>query len=170
MGWDDERIAERKNEERKWGGEMESIKWDQYKRGEKICWVYAALDFLYYVLNGIGKVGVVNLCILLGQAVFLSFIYHGYSWAWYYRLVTGGILFAKGSIQLLILAWEWYWMIYAYSQSWIIITGLMSVIAVIQFPLLFIKMDMRYFSKIRGLARKGKLSEEVLEKVRKGNY
>ena len=32
MDWDDERIAERKNEERKWGGEMESIKWKKKKR------------------------------------------------------------------------------------------------------------------------------------------
>ena len=82
---------------------------------------------------------------------------------------SGGILFAKGCFELLLLVFEGDWMIYAYSPSRLVITGLKSVIAVIQF-LLVIKKDLRYFSHIRGLARKEELSEEAAEKIEKGDY
>lgn len=148
---------------------MEPIQWNQYKRGEKIFWIYAALDILYFGLNGFGKGGIEILCTVIWQIILLNFIYYGYSWVLYCMMAAGGILFAKGCFELLLLVFEGDWMIYAYSPSRLVITGLKSVIAVIQF-LLVIKKDLRYFSHIRGLARKEELSEEAAEKIEKGDY
>lgn len=69
---------------------MEPIQWNQYKRGEKIFWIYAALDILYFGLNGFGKGGIEILCTVIWQIILLNFIYYGYSWVLYCMMAAGG--------------------------------------------------------------------------------
>lgn len=143
---------------------MDGFDLQRYLKGKKDFWIYVILTACFlglgYYISGI------DISFLWAHALILFLLYQGYVWVWYFDAVRTAYNFIQMVIILADTIPELYWMIYAYTPMKLIASGLGYTIIAASVILVIVRKNLRYFVKMNQLKRKGKLDDQILQKIK----